>query len=45
MKAKFGRRIKMTRIEKLQYEIDTADAVVVGAGAGISAGMHYNGER
>lgn len=47
MKAKFGRRIKMTRIEKLQYEIDTADAVVVGAGAGISAsaGMHYDGER
>ena len=47
MKAKFWRRIKMTRMEKLQYEIDTADAVVVGAGAGISAsaGMHYNGER
>ena len=45
MKAKFGRRIKMTRMEKLQYEIDTADAVVVGAGAGISAsaGMHYDG--
>ena len=37
----------MTRMEKLQYEIDTADAVVVGAGAGISAsaGMHYDGER
>ena len=47
MKAKFWRRIKMTRMEKLQYEIDTADAVVVGAGAGISAaaGMHYDGER
>src|SRR5699024_12790165 len=47
MKAKFGRRIKMKRIEKLQYEIDTADAVVVGAGAGISAssGLHYDRER
>lgn len=33
--------------EKLNREIDTADAILVGAGAGISAsaGMDYSGER
>ncbi|OUP62545.1 Sir2 silent information regulator family NAD-dependent deacetylase [Drancourtella sp. An177] len=35
------------QIEKLKQEIDTAEAIVVGAGAGIStsAGMDYGGER
>ncbi|MBQ7446320.1 MAG: hypothetical protein IJV59_00010 [Eubacterium sp.] len=34
-------------IQKLRTEIDTADAVVIGAGAGLStsAGFIYNGER
>ena len=29
------------------YSIETADAIVIGAGAGMStsAGMHYDGER
>ena len=35
------------RIERLRNEIETADAIVIGAGAGLStaAGMTYNGER
>lgn len=35
------------QIERLKNEIDTADAVIVGAGAGMSAsaGMAYDGER
>lgn len=35
------------QIEKLKQEIETADAVVIGAGAGLStsAGMSYDGER
>lgn len=35
------------QIEKLKHEIETADAILVGAGAGLStsAGMTYNGER
>lgn len=34
-------------IERLKNEIETADAIVIGAGAGISAsaGFSYNGER
>ena len=34
-------------IQKLRTEIDTADAIVIGAGAGLStsAGFVYNGER
>lgn len=34
-------------INKLKNEINTADAVVIGAGAGLSAssGLNYNGER
>ena len=34
-------------LEKLKSELDTADAVVVGAGAGLStsAGFTYSGER
>lgn len=35
------------QIEKLKKEIDTADAIVIGAGAGVStaAGFTYSGER
>ena len=35
------------QIEKLKQEIETADAIVIGAGAGLSAsaGMSYDGER
>ncbi len=35
------------QIEKLKQEIETADAIVIGAGAGMStsAGMTYDGER
>ena len=35
------------QIEKLEQEIETADAIVIGAGAGLStsAGMSYDGER
>lgn len=35
------------QIQKLKNEIETADAIVIGAGAGMStsAGMSYNGER
>ena len=34
-------------IERLKHEIDTADAIVIGAGAGLStaAGFTYSGER
>ena len=36
-----------TRIQKLKTEITAADAIVIGAGAGLStsAGFIYNGER
>ena len=36
-----------TQIEQLQQALDCADAVVIGAGAGLStsAGLVYNGER
>ncbi len=35
------------QIEKLKTEIETADAILIGAGAGLSAsaGMEYSGER
>lgn len=35
------------QIKKLKNEIETADAIMIGAGAGMStsAGMRYNGER
>ncbi|MCD8161386.1 MAG: Sir2 silent information regulator family NAD-dependent deacetylase [Clostridiales bacterium] len=35
------------QIERLNYELETADAIVIGAGAGLSAsaGMSYSGER
>lgn len=37
----------LAQIEKLKNEIETADAVVIGAGAGLStsAGFVYTGER
>ena len=36
-----------SRIERLREEIDTADAILIGAGAGLStsAGLTYGGER
>lgn len=35
------------QIARLKTEIETADAIVIGAGAGmsVSAGLTYNGER
>ena len=43
----FGKGTKEERIAKLKEEIQTADAVVIGAGAGLStsAGLTYSGER
>ena len=37
----------MTKMERLQNELNTADAIVIGAGAGLStaAGFTYTGER
>ena len=34
-------------VERLSYELEAADAIVVGAGAGLStsAGYEYGGER
>ena len=43
----FGTGTKEDRIARLKKEIDTADAIVIGAGAGLStsAGLTYSGER
>ena len=43
----FGKGTKEERIAKLKEEIQTADAIVIGAGAGLStsAGLTYSGER
>ena len=43
----FGKGTKEDRIARLKKEIDTADAIVIGAGAGLStsAGLTYSGER
>ncbi len=43
----FGKGAKEEQIAKLKEEIQTADAVVIGAGAGLStsAGLTYSGER
>ena len=43
----FGTGSKEERIARLKEEIDTADAIVIGAGAGLStsAGLTYSGER
>ena len=43
----FGKGTKEDRIVRLKKEIDNADAIVIGAGAGMStsAGLTYSGER
>ncbi len=43
----FGRGTREEQIGRLQREIETADAIVIGAGAGLStaAGLTYSGER
>ena len=43
----FGTGTKVDRIARLMQEIDNADAIVIGAGAGLStsAGLTYSGER
>ena len=43
----FGTGAREDRIARLKKEIDTADAIVIGAGAGLStsAGLTYSGER
>lgn len=37
----------MTNIIKIKELIDNADAIIIGAGAGLSdaAGIHYSGEK
>ena len=39
--------VEFRKIEQLQHELDKSDAVVIGAGAGLStsAGFTYTGER
>ena len=43
----FGSETEEERISRLKNELETADAVVIGAGAGLStaAGLTYSGER
>ena len=43
----FGKGTKEDQITRLKKEIDNADAIVIGAGAGLStsAGLTYSGER
>ena len=43
----FGSGTEEERISRLKIELETADAVVIGAGAGLStaAGLTYSGER
>ena len=43
----YGKGSRAEQIEKLKKEIETADAIVIGAGAGLStsAGFTYSGER
>ena len=43
----YGKGNRAEQIERLKKEIETADAIVIGAGAGLStsAGFTYNGER
>lgn len=47
MKVSFGKGTKEERLSKLKGELSTADAIVIGAGAGLStsAGFTYSGER
>ena len=46
-KYSYGKGDRAERIERLKKEIETADAIVIGAGAGLSAsaGFTYSGER
>lgn len=43
----YGKGLRQDRIDRLKKEIETADAIVIGAGAGLSAsaGFTYSGER
>ena len=43
----FGSGMRASDIARLKEEIETADAIVIGAGAGLStaAGFRYGGER
>ena len=43
----YGKGTREEQIARLKKEIDTADAIVIGAGAGLStsAGLTYSGER
>ena len=43
----YGKGSDGERIDRLKTEIETADAIVIGAGAGLStsAGFTYGGER
>ena len=43
----YGTGTREERIARLKKEIETADAVVIGAGAGLStsAGFTYSGEQ
>ena len=47
MKVSFGKGTKEERLSRLKGELSTADAIVIGAGAGLStsAGFTYSGER
>ena len=43
----FGEKLNDQQLEVLKNQIETADAIVIGAGAGLStaAGLTYSGER
>ena len=43
----YGKDSRQEKIDRLKKEIETADAIVIGAGAGLStsAGLVYSGER
>lgn len=47
LSAKATAKTYLNKIEKLKYELENTNAVVIGAGAGLStsAGFIYNGER
>ena len=46
-KSVFGEKLNDQQLEVLKNQIETADAIVIGAGAGLStaAGLTYSGER
>ena len=43
----YGIGTRAEQLDRLRQELDTADAIVIGAGAGLStsAGLTYSGER